>query len=130
MAQNKPMKGMGWIAFASIMMMVLGGFQIIAGLVAIFNNDFYVVSQNSLVAFNYTAWGWIDLVLGAILILGGAALMAGAMWARIVAVILAMLSLFANMAFLSSYPLWSILMIVFDVLIIHAIVVHGGELKE
>ncbi len=124
-----PSGWVGWGYFASLMMMMLGGFQAIAGLVAIFKDDFYVVTSHSLVAFNYTTWGWIDLVMGIVIFLAGVALLSGAMWARVIATVLAALSLFANMGFMDAYPLWSILMIVVDVLVIYALTVHGDELK-
>jgi hypothetical protein len=127
---NQPTGWVGWIMFASFMMMLVGIFQVIAGLVAIFKDEYYLVGEKSLVVFNYTAWGWIHLVMGVIVFLAGLALMNSAMWARILAIFLASLSLLANMAFLDAYPLWSILMIVIDVLVIYALTVHGGELKE
>ena len=128
---NEPTGWVGWVYFASLMMMLLGGFQVIAGLVGIFKDDYYVLTQNNhLVVFSYTTWGWIYLVMGVIVFLAGLALLNGATWARVVAVFLASLSLFANMAFMSAYPLWSIMMIVVDILVIYALTVHGGELKE
>ena len=80
--------------------------------------------------FNYKAWGWLDLILGIIVLLAGYELFRGALWARVVAVALAALSIIANMAFMSAYPLWSILIIVLNVLVVYALLVHGGELKE
>jgi hypothetical protein len=127
-AQTKKQTGwVGWVYFSSIMMILLGGFQAIAGLVGIFNNDFYVVTSNHLAAFNYTAWGWIDLILGVIIVMAGFSLLYGALWGRIVAILLASLSLLANMAILNAYPLWSALMIIVDILVIYALTVHGGE---
>jgi hypothetical protein len=127
---NTPTGWVGWIYFASTMMMLLGGLQAIAGLVGIFNNGFYVVTANHLAAFNYTAWGWIDLAMGILIFFGGMALLTGAFWARVVAVMLASLSLLANMAFLEAYPWWSALMIVVDILVIYALTVHGNEMSD
>ncbi len=127
---SEPTGWVGWIYFASFMMMLVGIFQAIAGLVALFKDDFYLVTSNHLIAFSFTTWGWIDLILGIIVFLAGVALMAGAMWARIIAVLMASLSLFANMAFLNAYPWWSTLMIVLDILVIYAVTVHGGEVQE
>src|SRR4051812_19772915 len=109
---SQPTGWVGWIYFASLMMMLLGGFQIIAGLVGIFSDDFYAAGPNAVVVFNTSAWGWIHLVLGITVLLAGLAVLNGAVWARILAVFLASLSLFANMAWMPAYPLWSILMIV------------------
>ena len=120
----------GWVFFASLMMMLVGGFQMIAGLVGIFKDDFYLVTSSHLVAFDVNTWGWIHLLLGLVILLGGLALLNGHMWARIFGIFLAFLSLFANMAFLNAYPWWSILIIVVDILIIWALAVHGGELQE
>ena len=129
-ARNQPTGWIGWVFFASLMMMLVGGFQAINGLVALFKDDFYLVSEKALLVFNYTTWGWVHLLMGIVIFAAGVALMNGATWARIVGVFLAGLSLFANMAFLAAYPLWSILMIVIDILVIYALTVHGSELIE
>ena len=129
-ARNQSTGWVGWIYFASLMMMLVGGFQAINGLVALFKDDFYLVSEKALLVFNYTTWGWVHLLMGIVIFAAGVALMNGATWARIVGVFLAGLSLFANMAFLAAYPLWSILMIVIDILVIYALTVHGSELIE
>jgi hypothetical protein len=127
---NQPTGWVGWAYFAGFMMMLLGILQGIAGLAAIFKDNFYLVTQNHLLAFNYTTWGWINLILGVIILMAGLEVMRGAVWARMVGVFLAGLSLIANMGFLNAYPLWSILMIVIDVFVIYALIVHGGELRE
>lgn len=129
-ARNQPSGWVGWVYFASLMMMLVGGFQAIAGLVALFKDDFYVVAENALLVSNYTTWGWIHMLLGLVIFAAGVALLNGATWARMVGVLLAGLSLFANMAFISAYPLWAILIITIDVLVIYALTVHGGEARE
>jgi len=129
-ARNQPTGWVGWIYFASLMMMLVGGFQAIAGLVALFKDDFYLVAEKSLVVFDYSTWGWIHLLMGVVIFAAGTALMNGALWARMVGVLLAGISIFANMAFLNAFPLWSILMIVVDVLVIYALTVHGDEVQE
>ncbi|HEX7632904.1 MAG TPA: hypothetical protein VF401_01110 [Candidatus Saccharimonadales bacterium] len=132
MAQNNNTTGwVGWAYFAGFMMMFLGVFQGIAGLTAIFKDDFFLVTQNHLVAFDFTAWGWINLVIGILVFFGGLELFrSGALWARVLAVVLAGLSLITNLTFIEAYPLWSILMGVIDVLIIYSLTVHGGELSQ
>jgi hypothetical protein len=76
---------------------------------------------------SYTGWGVIHLVLGTLAVFGGYALMAGRMWGRIYAVVLAMISAIANIAFLSAYPIWSTMIIAMDVLVIWAVCAHGRE---
>ena len=78
---------------------------------------------------DFTAWGWVHLIVGVIIVVAGLCVMAGQMWARIVGVILAALSLLANVAFLAAYPLWSLIMIAMDIVIIMALTVHGSEIK-
>ncbi|HSW84988.1 MAG TPA: hypothetical protein VLF79_00025 [Candidatus Saccharimonadales bacterium] len=132
MVQNDNTTGwVGWAYFAGFMMMFLGIFEGIAGLTAIFNSDFFLVTQKHLVALDFTAWGWMTLILGVIIFFAGIELFrTGAMWARIIAILLAGLSLIGNLAYIEAYPLWSITMMVIDALIIYALTVHGSELRE
>jgi len=130
MARNKPSRWAGWVFFAGAMMLVVGGLEVIAGLVALFKHTYYVVTPSHLLVFNYTAWGWIHLLLGILIFLAGIAVMAGQLWGRIIGVFLAVLSFIANIAFLSSYPIWSVIAIIIDVMVIYALTVHGGEVAE
>ena len=127
---NSPSGWVGWIYFAGFMMMLLGVLEAIAGLAAIFKDNFYLVTESHLLVWNYKTWGWISLILGVIVFMAGLEVMRGAVWARTVGVFLAGLSLVANMGFMDAYPLWSILMIVVDVFVIYALIVHGNELRE
>lgn len=132
MAQNTNSTGwVGWAYFAAFMMMFLGVLQGITGLTGIFKENFYVTTQNHLLVFDFTAWGWINLVIGILVFFAGLELLrTGAVWARVVAVILAGLSLIANITFIEAYPLWSIIMGIIDVLVIYALTVHGDELRD
>src|SRR5215213_5801140 len=89
---NEPTGWVGWVYFASLMMLVLGGLQLLSGLVALLKDDFYAVGENGLVFFNYTAWGWINIVMGVIVIAAAMAVSSGRMWGRIVASLLVVLS--------------------------------------
>lgn len=120
----------GWIVFAGIMMMILGSFQAIQGLVAIFDQGYYLVGPEGLVVnVDYTTWGWVHLVLGVVIAASGAGVMAGNIAARTVGVILAVISALVNLAFLAAYPVWSTIVIVIDVLVIYALTVHGREMR-
>ena len=121
----------GWVVFAGMMMIMLGCFQAIEGLVALFKDSFYVVRPSGLlVHVNYTTWGWVHLIIGVVAVLTGFGLLAGNMLARVVGVGIAVVSALVNMAFVSAYPIWSIIIIVVDIVIIYAISVHGRELKS
>ena len=121
----------GWVVFAGIMMVLLGSFHLIQGLLALFQDSYYLVGKSGLtVHVDYTTWGWVHLIGGIIVVAAGIALFAGQTWARAVAVIVAMVSAIVNIGFLSAYPIWSVMMITIDVLVIWALTVHGGELRE
>ena len=121
----------GWLVFAGIMMILVGAFQVIDGLIALFKDDFYVVRPNGLVVnVDYTAWGWTHLLLGVLLIAAGYAVFSGRVWGRTLGVIAALLSAIVNFAFIPAYPVWSILIITVDVLVIYALIAHGGELRK
>jgi hypothetical protein len=119
----------GFILFAAIMMIMTGFFQLLAGLVAIFENEFYVATREYLFQLDATTWGWIHLLIGLLVAFAGWSLMSGRTWARAVAITLAVLSAIANFLFIPYYPFWSLLIIALDVFVIWAIVAHGGELR-
>jgi hypothetical protein len=125
--ENPPGWALGFIVFAAVMMMMTGAFQALAGLVAIFENEFYVATRNYLFQFDATSWGWIHLIVGVIVALAGFALLSGATWARVVGITLAVLSAIANFLFIPYYPFWSLLIIALDVFVIWALAVHGGK---
>ncbi len=127
----QPTGWVGWIAFAGTMMMLLGSFHAIAGFVGLFQDEYFLVGPNDLVVnVDYTTWGWVHLITGIIVASAGAALLAGQMWARIVAVLCAFGSALINIAFLSAYPIWSVIMITIDILVIWAVMVHGREVRD
>ena len=121
----------GWAVFAGVMLVLVGAFQAIDGLVALFKDEVYVVRPNGLVVnVDYTAWGWVHLLLGIVLIAAGAAIFSGRVWGRTLGVIAAIISAVLNFAYIAAYPVWSILIIAVDVLVIYALIAHGGELRE
>jgi hypothetical protein len=120
----------GFILFAAIMMMMTGVFQALAGLIAIFENEFYVATRNYLFKFDATTWGWIHLILGVIVALAGWGLLSGRTWARAVGITLALLSAIANFLFIPDYPFWSLLIIALDVFVIWALAAHGGDVRD
>ena len=118
----------GWVAFAGVMMCVLGIFHAMMGLVALFEEDYFAVGDSGLmVTVDYSAWGWTHLILGLVVVAAGVALTRGETWARIVAVVVAVVSAVTNLAFMSAYPIWSVIMITVDFLIIFAVTAHGDR---
>jgi len=120
----------GWIAFAGVLMVILGTLHAFQGLIALFKDEYFLVGKNGLaMSLDFTAWGWLHLIGGVIIVIAGLGVMAGQIWARAVGVLLASVSLLANVAFLAAYPLWSLIMIAVDIVIIMALTVHGSEIK-
>ncbi|MGH3796287.1 MAG: DUF7144 family membrane protein [Pseudonocardiaceae bacterium] len=121
----------GWIFFAAVIMILAGVFGAIAGLVAIFNSTYYLVPSTGLVVHvSYTSWGWVHLVVGILVILAGFGVLTGQTWARVVGVVLAGISAILNIGFLAAYPLWSLIVIALDVMVIYALCVHSREMKN
>ena len=93
-----------------------------------FEEDYYPVGDSGLmVRSDYSGWGWMHLILGVVVACAGVALTRGETWARIVAVMVAVLSAIINLAFMSAYPIWSVIMITIDILMIYAVTVHGDR---
>lgn len=120
----------GWIAFGGIMLILLGLFSVIEGLVAVFDQQFYAVTRSGLVVTaDLTVWGWVHFGMGAIAFAAGIGVLAGNKAARIAAAIIAGLSAIVHLAFIPAYPLWAIIIIALDVIVIYALIAHGDELK-
>jgi len=114
-----------------VIMVLVGAFHVIQGLVALFKDDYYAVAQSGLVLnVSYTAWGWIHIVGGVIVVAAGIALFSGRMWARVLGTAMACVSAVVNVGFLSAYPIWSTMMIALDVAIIMALTVHGSDMAD
>lgn len=120
----------GWTAFAGIMMVMGGIWWIMAGIVALANDTFYVVGEDYIFQFNVTTWGWIHLLLGIVVLLAGFYLFTGAVWARTIGVIVAVLMALIAFAWLPWYPLWAIIFVAISVFIIWALTVHGSDIAE
>ena len=124
---REPVSGwaIGGLTFAATMLVLIGIFQVIAGLVAIFNDDFYVLTANYTFDLDTSGWGWIHLIIGIAVILVGYFLYAGATWAGVTAIVLAVLSAVSNFFFIPYYPFWSILVIALDIWVIWALTRPG-----
>ncbi len=117
----------GFIIFAAVMMMLSGAFQALAGLVALFEDEFYVTTPNYLLQLDTTTWGWIHLLLGLLVLVASFAVLGGRIWGRTIGVILAALSALANFVFIPYYPVWSLVVITLDVFVIWALTAHGRD---
>ena len=120
----------GFILFAAIMMLMAGSFQALQGLIAIFENEFYVATRNYVFEFDATTWGWIHLLIGLLVAFAGWGLLSGRTWARVVAITVALVSAVANFLFIPYYPFWALTVITLDIFVIWAVAAHGRELRD
>ena len=129
MEQRQPSGwAIGFTMFAAIILMIAGSFQIIAGLAGIFENEFYAATPNYFLKFDASVWGWIHLLWGVLVLIGGLGLLSGSLWGRTLGVIAAAGAAIANFAFIPLYPVWSIVMIALSVAVIWALTAHGRDI--
>jgi len=132
MTQDRPTSGaaIGWTAFAAFMMFLLGVWWFFAGLAGILNDEIFLVTHKYVFKFNVQTWGWIHLLLGIVVFLGGLALFRGEVWARTVGVILAGLSGIIGFAWLPYYPVWGFILIAVSIFVVWALTVHGRDIVD
>ncbi len=120
----------GAVAFAGVLLIMVGLFHALQGLVALLSDDIYVAGENYVFHFSFTAWGWVHLLLGLLAASAGGGLFFGKTWARTVAVIAAAVSLLGSFMWLPHYPLWGLVVMALDVFVMWAAIVHGRALVE
>ena len=116
----------GGIVFGATVLIIIGTFHAIAGLVALIDDEFYVVGREYTYELDTTDWGWIHMLLGALVATCGWALLARKTWAGVTAIFLASLSAVANFFFIPYYPVWSIILIALDIWVIWALTRPGA----
>jgi hypothetical protein len=117
--------GSGWVGFAGTMLLLVGAFNVVIGLTALFRSDLLVGGPNGLLVFNVTGWGWVHLIGGILLVVVGLGVFSGNAIARVTAVVLAGLNAIAQLTFLPAYPIWAVVVIVLDVVVIAALLTQG-----
>lgn len=120
----------GWLNFAGCMLLLLGAFNVVYGLIGLFENEVMVASEDQLVLVDLTVWGLLLLIFGAIQIATGAGLFMGNRVARWVAIVIAIVHAVSQLGGLSAFPVWSTLMIALDVVILFALTVHWREAAD
>ncbi len=130
MSERRSGLAVGMTVFAGTIMIMIGVMHVFQGIVALVNDTFYVAGEEWVLQLDVTSWGWVHLILGAVVALAGFFVFRGAVWARTVGVIMAVLSGLASFAWLPYYPVWALVVIALDVFVIWALTVHGREIAE
>jgi hypothetical protein len=111
----------GIAVFAGLVMIIGGAFQALEGLAAVVNDQWLVVRPEYIFAFDLTVWGVIHLLVGLALLVIGVSLLRGQTWARVAGMVVAVISAILNFVFLPFSPLWAIMIIAVDMLVIWAL---------
>ena len=119
----------GWIGFAGIVMVILGGLSFFEGLIALARDNYFVPTGEGFLVFDVTTWGWIMLVWGILLACIGLALLAGASWARWTTIVLVSINLFGQLGFLGNTNdlLWALLTLTLNIIVLYALIARWDE---
>ena len=122
----------GWIGFAGIMLLIVGSIDFFQGLVALLEDEYFVVTGSGFLVVDLTAWGWIMLIWGVLLVLAGLGLVAGQGWARWFAIVVVSVNFIAQLGFLgnSQTPLWSLTVMALNIIVLYALTARWSESVE
>lgn len=119
----------GIAQFGAVILIVVGAFQAAQGLVALVRKEFFVSTNNYVFQLDLTTWGWVHLVLGVVMVVAGCGVLAKQTWAVVAGIVLCVLSALANFTFIPHYPIWSLVIIALDVLVIWALFRYRSEVS-
>jgi hypothetical protein len=119
----------GWIAFAGMLVLIVGSIDFFQGLIALFEDEYFVVTASGFLVVDLTAWGWIMMIWGVLLVFAGLGLIAAQGWARWFAIVVVSLNFIAQLGFLgnSQYPLWSLTVMALNIIILYALTARWSE---
>ena len=122
----------GWIGFAGIVMVILGGLSFVEGLIALLRDNYYVPTQSGFLLFDVTGWGWIMLIWGIVLALVGLGLLNGASWARWVSILFVSINVFGQLGFLGNTndTVWLLITLTLNIIVLYALIVRWGDSQQ
>jgi hypothetical protein len=124
---RRPVTPTGWAVFAGLLLLMLGFLNFFWGLAGILEDENLIVGGHGAIIVDLTAWGWVILILGAIQVLVGFGLLAGAEWARWAGVFLAALAAIGQIGIVTAFPIWSFIVILLAVLVMYGLTVRWEE---
>lgn len=120
----------GWVLFAGTMLLVTGLINVLEGIIALADDKRLAWTPSNLVVVDVTGWGWVLLIAGLLMLAAGAGLLTAQTWARIAAIVLVSVHLIIQVLWLGAYPIWSLLMIALDTVVLFALTARWGEARE
>ncbi|HWL78527.1 DUF7144 family membrane protein [Microbacterium sp.] len=130
MTDNTVTGWVGWGVFAAVILIISGLLNIFHGLQALIGPDsLFFTTEAGLFSVDIQSWGSFHLIIGILLLLIGVALLGGATWARVIAIVLVALNALAQLTLIAAQPWLSLAVLAIDILVIYALTVHGRELK-
>ena len=119
----------GWIGFASGLLVIIGGLDVLQGVIALFEDDYYVPTGSGFLVFDLTGWGWTMIIWGVLLVFAGIGLGAGRGWARWFAIVVISLNFIAELGFLGNTQtqLWSLTVIALNIIVLYALTARWSE---
>jgi hypothetical protein len=120
-------KWVGWAATGGILMVVVGGFKAISGLIGLFNDEWLVRGFDAYYFVDISALAWWYLLVGLFLLFAGLAVLNGRAWGRWVGVFAAGVAIISELLWLPIYPVWSILLITMYVFMMIGLIAVGSE---
>ena len=121
----------GWVGFAGILMLIIGSIDFFQGLIALFDDEYFVVAPSGFLVVDLTGWGWLMMIWGVLLVAAGLGLLGAQSWARWFTIVVVSLNFLAQLGFLgnSQYPLWSLTAIALNIIVLYALTARWTESK-
>jgi hypothetical protein len=111
----------GWYPFAGTILILVGGINVLQGLIAIFKDEYFAVTKSGLLFLDFTYWGVFWLIVGIVEIVVGFGVLNVRTWARVVAIVLLMLNVIVQFAFIAAFPIWTVAAIALNITVIFAL---------
>jgi uncharacterized membrane protein (DUF2068 family) len=119
------------VAFAGLLMMIMGGLAFFQGLIAVIRDQYYVLGNNGALVIDVSQWGWVMMIWGIVLALVGYGLVSTASWARWVAIFLVSVNFLAQLSYDggSGWTLWSLCVLTLNIIVLYALIVRWDDAK-
>jgi hypothetical protein len=119
-------RGYGLLIFATVLLLVIGFWNLIQGISAIARSHVYVANAHYVFG-DLRSWGWVTLIFAILLLVAGIGVLIGNQMARWFAVAMLGLNAIEQMFFIPAYPFWSLTIIAMDVVALYGLCAYGSR---